>query len=169
MQSVAFEADSITAGRIGVTFLQPTDKPRLNEPVGFLLLILGVGGALGLASHYPFDPSWNTAEVGDGFRNLIGKPGAYGSDLALQVLGAAAYLLPVFVLVNGWCWIRSTPTKRPVEYLIGSTCFLLTTCTGLALSPLSPNRLGPSIHIVQQPCKLFDTTWIPATNLLISL
>ena len=29
----------------GVTFLQPTDKPRLNEPVGFLLLILGVCGA----------------------------------------------------------------------------------------------------------------------------
>ena len=120
-----------------MTFLQPTDKPRLNEPVGFLLLILGVCGALSLVSYYPFDPSWNTAG-GDGeLRNLIGKPGAYGSDLALQVLGAGAYLLPLFALVLGWCWIRSTPIERPTERFIGSTFFLLTACAGMALAPLS--------------------------------
>ncbi len=120
-----------------MTFLQPTDKPRLNEPVGFLLLILGVCGALGLVSYYPFDPSWNAAAGGGEFRNLIGKPGAYGSDLALQLLGAGAYLLPLFALVLGWHWIRSARIERPAERLIGSTFFLLTACAGLALAPLS--------------------------------
>ncbi len=120
-----------------MTFLQPTDKPRLNEPVGFLLLILGVCGALGLISYYPFDPSWNAAAGQGEFRNLIGKPGAYGSDLALQTLGAGAYLLPLFALVLGWHWIRSARIERPTERLIGSTFFLLTACAGLALAPLS--------------------------------
>ena len=120
-----------------MTFLQPTNKPRLNEPVGFLLLILGVCGALGLVSYYPFDPSWNAAADGEQFRNLIGKPGAYGSDLALQLLGAGAYLLPLFALVLGWHWIRSARIERPTERLIGSTFFLLTACAGLALAPLS--------------------------------
>ncbi len=120
-----------------MTFLQPTDKPRLNEPVGFLLLILGVCGALSLISYYPFDPSWNAAGDQGEIRNLIGKPGAYGSDLALQALGAGAYLLPAFALVLGWCWIRSTPIERPTERLIGSTFFLLAACAGLALAPLS--------------------------------
>ena len=120
-----------------MTFLQPTDKPRLNEPVGFLLLISGVCGALSLVSYHPFDPSWNTAGGNGEFRNLIGKPGAYGSDLALQVLGAGAYLLPVFALVLGWCWIRSTRIERPAERFIGSTCFVLTACAGLAVAPLT--------------------------------
>ena len=120
-----------------MTFLQPTDKPRLNEPVGFLLLILGVCGALSLISYYPFDPSWNAAGDRGEFRNLIGKPGAYGSDLALQVLGAGAYFLPLFALVLGWCWVRSARIERLRERLIGSTFFLLAVCAGLALAPLS--------------------------------
>ena len=132
-----FAGDVVSARRGGVTFLQPTDKPRLNEPVGFLLLILGVCGALSLISYYPFDPSWNAAGDRGEIRNLIGKPGAYGSDLALQALGAGAYLLPLFALVLGWCWIRSTPIERPTERLIGSTFFLLAACAGLALAPLS--------------------------------
>ena len=121
-----------------MTFLQPTEKPRLNELMGLLSLILGICTALSLVSYYPFDPSWNTAETHGEFRNLIGKPGAYGSDLVLQVLGLAAYVLPGFAFVVGWYWIRSTPISRPIERFIGAICFVTTMCTGLALSQMSP-------------------------------
>ena len=121
-----------------MTFLQPTGKPRLNEPIGFLLLLLGVCAALSLVSHHSFDPSWNTATDRGELHNWIGKPGAYGSDLALQALGAAAYLLPLYALALGWRWIRSRPIERPTERFIGSIVFLLSACAGLALAPLPP-------------------------------
>ena len=128
----------VLAGRGEVTFLQPTEKPRLNELMGLLSLILGICIALSLVSYYPFEPSWNRAETHGEFRNLIGKPGAYGSDLVLQVLGVAAYVLPGFAFVVGWYWIRSTPISRPIERFIGAICFVATMCTGLALSQMSP-------------------------------
>ena len=80
-------------------FLSPTRYSRLNEVVGFLLLLGGLGLALSLASYSPLDPSWNTATGVARPANLMGRFGAYFSDLALQGLGISAYLMPALHLV----------------------------------------------------------------------
>ena len=54
----------------------PTANPRLNEPIGFLLLLLAIATALSLVSHQTLDPSLNVATATDQVSNLIGVPGA---------------------------------------------------------------------------------------------
>ena len=118
-----------------MAFLQPTDRPRLNEPVGFLLLILAVITALSLVSYHPFDRSWSVAGGSAESRNLIGEPGAYSSDLALQWLGLASFLLPAFLAGLAWCWVRSVPIKTPWARLSGGTLLILVSCVALELYP----------------------------------
>ncbi len=71
-------------------------KQRFAELTGLgLVLAAGLLGAA-LASYYPGDPSWNTvrgtAAAGARIVNLIGTPGAYVSDMAIQTVGVASYL-----------------------------------------------------------------------------
>ena len=119
-----------------MAFLQPTDRPRINEPVGFLLLILAVVIALGLVSYHPFDRSWSVAGGSVESRNLIGEPGAYASDLALQWLGLAAFLLPAFLVGLAWCWVRSAAVKTPWARLGGGTLLIFVSCAALELYPI---------------------------------
>ena len=116
-----------------MAFLQPTDRPRLNEPIGFLLLIVAVVIALSLISHHPFDRSWSVAGGSAEYRNLIGEPGAYGSDLALQWLGLTAFLLPVFLVGLAWCWVRSAAVKAPWARLCGGALFIFVCCAAMEL------------------------------------
>ncbi len=110
-------------------FLQPTDSQRLNEPVGFVVLGLAVALALSLVSYQPFDPSWNVVGPTESAGNLIGFPGAYLSDLLLQWLGLAAFLLPLYLIVLGWFWVRSAPLAMPVTRAVGSVLLLFVLCT----------------------------------------
>ena len=114
-------------------FLQPTSNPRLNEPIGFVLLIFAIALALGLVSHHPFDPSWNVAAPQNEPRNLLGFPGAYLSDLALQWLGLSAFLFPLFVMILGWRWVRSTPLPLPAGRLAGAILLVLVTAAALSV------------------------------------
>jgi len=118
-----------------MAFLQPTGRPRLNEPVGFVLLIVAVVIALGLVSYHPFDRSWSVAGGAAEPRNLIGEPGAYSSDLALQWLGLAAFLLPAFLVGLAWCWVRSTGIKTPWARLGGGALLIFVSCAALELYP----------------------------------
>lgn len=121
-------------------FLQPTDIRRLNEPVGFVVLILAVALGLSLISYRPFDPSWNVFGATQPAGNLIGFPGAYLSDLLLQSLGWAAFLLPLYLLVLGWSWVRSTPLAMPTGRTTGSALLLVVLATAFSLSDIPPWR-----------------------------
>jgi len=70
------------------------------------IILIGVAFFLGIAlfSYHPSDPSFNVQHVGKvkEINNLGGIVGAYGADLLIQVLGVAAYLLPV-----GLLWVAS--------------------------------------------------------------
>ncbi len=114
-------------------FLQPTQNPRLNEPIGFVLLIFAIALALGLVSHHPFDPSWNVAAPQSKTQNLLGVPGAYLSDFALQWLGLSTLLLPLFVMVLGWRWVRSAPLPLPAGRLVGAGLLVLVTAAALSV------------------------------------
>ncbi len=117
-------------------FLTPTENKRLNELIGFLCVAVGVLIALALISYSPRDASFNVsaAAPGDGpARNWIGPVGAYGADLLFQVLGFAAFLLPVALLVLGWRWVRSHPVNSQVAKLVGYVLLLLFLPTLLTL------------------------------------
>ena len=76
----------------------PTANRRLNELIGFLVLVFALLLVLALVSYSPLDPSLNTAATPPASRpahNWIGVFGAVASDLTLQVLGVAAFLIPV--------------------------------------------------------------------------
>ena len=64
--------------------LSPTQHVRLNEIVGFLLLLTGLALLLSLVSYHTQDPSLNTASSARPL-NLVGYPGAYLADLFFQL------------------------------------------------------------------------------------
>src|SRR5262249_21204468 len=72
----------------------PTKNRRLNELIGFLLLVSAAVLFLALASYSPLDPSLNTSGS-QAPRNWIGLFGAVLSDLLLQSVGVCVFLLPL--------------------------------------------------------------------------
>lgn len=135
-----FEGRNREVGRMA--FIQPTENSRVNEPVGFVLLFLAVGLGLSLVSHYPFDPSWNAFGVADDPANLLGAPGAFVSDIALQVLGLPAFLLPVSLIVLAWRWVRSSAIPSLFARLMGLFLLLLVSCAAFGLSSLQNLWMG---------------------------
>ena len=65
--------------------------------LGLICLALGAFLIAALTSHDPGDPSWNQSINGTA-KNLMGLPGARISDLLLQWLGFAAWLLPLVLI-----------------------------------------------------------------------
>lgn len=112
--------------------LGPTPYHRLNEVVGFVFLVIAAGLTLALASYHPTDPSWNTASPGPP-TNLIGLWGARIADLLYQGLGAAAALIPLWILWLGWSWVRSAPIRQPFRKLAGFALLLSMAASALAL------------------------------------
>ncbi|MFY8091905.1 MAG: DNA translocase FtsK [Niveispirillum sp.] len=87
---------------------------RLVEGAGLLVVMLGLALLLSFLSYDSRDPSWSTAVPGDTMpvSNLLGRTGAYTSDLMLQSLGYAAYLLPLFLLGWGLRVFRHRPVRN---------------------------------------------------------
>src|SRR5690606_25101190 len=113
----------------------PTRHPRLNEGIGFVFLALGFAIILSLISYHPEDLSWNTVGPDAKPLNLIGKAGAHGSDLLLQLGGLGAFTLPVLLFALSWKWLRSDPITAQMIKLIGAAGLLLGVCTALSLGP----------------------------------
>jgi S-DNA-T family DNA segregation ATPase FtsK/SpoIIIE len=117
-----------------MNFIGPTSAPRLNEAVGVVLLFAVVILSLCLVSYHPQDPSWNTASAGHA-RNLIGRFGSHVADVFLQTLGLGSFLLPAFLAVLSWKWIRSTGISLQLARLAGIAILQLCVCAMLALIP----------------------------------
>ena len=117
-----------------MNFLSPTRHTRLNEAVGFLLLLLCLAIWLSLLSYSSTDPSWNTAAETMQIHNLLGRSGAVWSDILLQIFGISIFLLPIHLGLLGWKWVRSVPIHAPWARICGSLAlwFCLATACGLA-------------------------------------
>ena len=90
--------------------LSPTRSRALNVFLGLVLALVSVLLLLSLATYHPADPSLNTATdpvQPHMVHNWIGLFGAFLSDLLLQALGFAAFLLPLWLGSLGWTWMRS--------------------------------------------------------------
>jgi len=78
---------------------------------GAVLVALGLGGAVALATHSPNDPSLSTAAGGPP-ANWLGIAGAYGSDLLLLVFGIGCVLFLPVIALAGLRMIRLEPVGR---------------------------------------------------------
>ena len=76
-------------------------RRRLRECGGIALITLAVTMACALATWSVQDPSFSHATDAP-VRNLLGAPGAIGSDLLMQLLGLASTVLILPVAVWGW-------------------------------------------------------------------
>jgi S-DNA-T family DNA segregation ATPase FtsK/SpoIIIE len=109
-------------------FLTPTGNKRLNELIGFLCITLAILMGLSLLSYNPRDAAFNvsapSADVQPA-RNWIGPVGAYSADMLFQVLGFAAFLLPIGFAILGYRWVRSRAIDSQVATLVGYGMLLL--------------------------------------------
>jgi DNA segregation ATPase FtsK/SpoIIIE, S-DNA-T family len=116
----------------------PTKNRRLNELIGFLLLVFSALLFLALASYSPLDPSLNTASSAlpsHTTRNWIGIAGAISSDLLFQFLGVSVFVFPVIFSTLGMRWFKSRAINSPVEKLLGSSLLLLFVSAFFGLVP----------------------------------
>ena len=100
--------------------LAPTRSRPLNIFLGIVLVLCALLLFLALATYHASDPSLNTATATAMPRNWIGLFGAYTSDLLLQAMGIAAFLLPFWMGGVGWTWMRSRPNGSAILRGIGA-------------------------------------------------
>jgi len=127
------------ANQIGrMTLLPPGAREflrrRLIEAGGCMLIALGVVYWAALMSFHPSDPSFNNA-TGLPPLNLLGRPGAILSDLALQSLGLAGFILSLVLIVWGWRVMRLQRQARWWLRLLLLPFVLVMTAVALAALP----------------------------------
>ncbi|MHB1021567.1 MAG: DNA translocase FtsK [Acidobacteriaceae bacterium] len=121
--------------------LTPTRSRRLNEILGLTVLVTAGLLLLALASYTPSDPSLNTVgayAAGRPAHNWTGLVGAYLSDAMLQMIGVAAFLLPLALAALGLAWMRSRPAGSPLAKGIGLGLWLV---FGPAMFALLPGHM----------------------------
>jgi S-DNA-T family DNA segregation ATPase FtsK/SpoIIIE len=123
----------------------PTANRRLNELIGFLVLVFALLLVLALVSYSPLDPSLNTAATPPASRpahNWIGVFGAITSDLALQILGVPAFLVPLYLVLYSLRWLRSRPINSPYAKALGSLTLLVFAAGFVGLLPWNFRWMG---------------------------
>jgi S-DNA-T family DNA segregation ATPase FtsK/SpoIIIE len=116
-----------------MNYLGPTRHARLNEAIAVVYLIAGLFVFISLATYHPFDPSFNTASGVVKPINLTGRAGAFLSDFFLQIFGIAAYLIPTFLWVLGWKWLRSRSIGSAWIRTSGAIMLMGSTCAAFGL------------------------------------
>jgi S-DNA-T family DNA segregation ATPase FtsK/SpoIIIE len=104
---------------------------RSIEIFCFLLILFALFTFLSLISYNAHDPSWaSVASPGQKIQNYGGRVGASLAEACLQLLGLAAFLLPIF---SGYLGIRILLPKGQHRFLlkIGESLFLLLLFTAL--------------------------------------
>jgi S-DNA-T family DNA segregation ATPase FtsK/SpoIIIE len=116
----------------------PTRNRRLNEIIGLTVLVGAGLLLLALASYTPSDPSFNTVGAyvtGRPAHNWTGMVGAYLSDVMLQLIGVAAFFLPLVLGRLGLCWMRSRPAGSPMAKTVGLAMWVAFAPAAIALLP----------------------------------
>ncbi|HLL70197.1 MAG TPA: DNA translocase FtsK [Pyrinomonadaceae bacterium] len=110
---------------------QPRNSRR-NEIIAIALFALGMLLTLCLVFFNPNDPSLNSAGQTE-TRNLVGPVGAYVSDVMLQAVGLASYLLPLLLFLAAWRRFRTRRIHAPFSRVIGLLTLLFSSSAILAL------------------------------------
>ena len=108
---------------------------RVSEFVGVLAFAVALLWLIALATYNPADPAWffNTGSAQPA-TNLAGRAGAFVAELSHQVLGYAAYLLPVLAAVIGWFRFWCTPIDALYTKIVGVVLMLSSAASFLSLA-----------------------------------
>ncbi len=116
----------------------PTRNRRLNEIIGLTVLVGACLLLLALVSYTPTDRSFNTVGgylAGRPAHNWTGIAGAYIADAMLQMIGVAAFFLPLVLGRLGICWIMSRPAGSPLAKTVGLAMWVVFGPAAIALLP----------------------------------
>ena len=116
----------------------PTRNRRLNEIIGLTVLVGACLLLLALVSYTPTDRSFNTVGgyvAGRPAHNWTGIAGAYLADAMLQMIGVAAFFLPLVLGRLGICWIMSRPAGSPLAKTVGLAMWVVFGPAAIALLP----------------------------------
>jgi S-DNA-T family DNA segregation ATPase FtsK/SpoIIIE len=108
---------------------------RLSEFVGVALFALALLWLVALASYSPSDPVWffNTgADLQPS--NFAGRIGAFLSELAFQLLGYSAYLIPLVLAVIGWHYFWCRVLDAAYTKVVGAGLLFACVSSFLSLS-----------------------------------
>ena len=117
------------------------DHRRLNEFIGLLLATIAVLVGLSLISFNPDDPSFTISrnpEFPDKAHNFIGTLGAYVSDLFLQLLGFASFLVPVVLGIYAFYWLTSRKVDSIGARATGYILMTFTIAAALSVPSVMP-------------------------------
>jgi len=116
----------------------PTRNRRLNEIIGLTVLVGAALLLLALVSYTPTDRSFNTVgghTSGRPAHNWTGITGAYIADAMLQMIGVAAFFLPLVLGRLGICWMMSRPAGSPAAKAVGLAMWVVFGPAAIALLP----------------------------------
>ncbi|MBC8414196.1 DNA translocase FtsK 4TM domain-containing protein [bacterium] len=117
------------------------DRGRIKEEIkGLLSIVSGVIIAISLITHKTWDHSLSTRS-GE-INNLLGRFGANLSDIMLQSIGFASYIIPAALLITGIKRIlgREARNTRPV-FFISLILFIISSFSLLSLA-VTPDAGG---------------------------
>ena len=117
-----------------------TVSRRASEFIGVALFAAALIWMVALATYEPSDPVWffSAGQHADP-TNFAGRVGAFLAELSFQLVGYAAYLLPVFFVVVGWHYFWCRPVDARGTKATGAT--LLFVCISAFLSLVLGTRL----------------------------
>jgi S-DNA-T family DNA segregation ATPase FtsK/SpoIIIE len=107
---------------------------RLSEFVGVALFALSLLWLIALASYSPSDPVWFFNTGADVPSNFAGRIGAFLGELAFQLLGYAAYLIPLVLAVIGWHYFWCRVLDAAYTKLVGAALLFGCVSSFLALT-----------------------------------
>ncbi len=112
-----------------------TISRRLSEFVGVSLFAVALLALISLASYNASDPAWffNTGAE-QPTANFIGPVGAFAAELAYQLLGYGAYLIPLVLIVMGWHRFWCRDMDAAYTKLIGAALLFACASAFLALA-----------------------------------
>jgi len=110
------------------------NHPKVREGLGIVCTVASVFLLISLLTYHNFDPSFSTPGNGE-IQNYGGLVGSYLSDLFFNLIGGAAFLIPLFMLLFAASLIRSMEWTRQkiLLHLTGGVILVLSLATLLGL------------------------------------
>jgi S-DNA-T family DNA segregation ATPase FtsK/SpoIIIE len=117
-----------------VTLSKLRKKRWFDEVAGLLLLLFTAITISALASYHGTDATWFQSQpLVQRAANWTGRVGATIAELLLQLLGTAAFLLPVVLAVTGWNRFRGMSVASSYGRLLGLLALVASLATLLDL------------------------------------
>ena len=140
-----------------------------DEIKGLLAVIAGLVIIISLVSHKPLDPSISTYNSQDSnIENLLGSFGSNLSDILLQSIGFASYIIPAILIFYGTRKLfgKSTGEKLPV-YIGASVMLIFSTASLITLA--FGNHSGGTVGIFSTSLSLKIISIIGSYLLFVTL